>query len=79
MQTYVFQIELEPDAEGWRAFYPPWEEIGASTWGVSKEEALKNIQEVLTLILDELAEEGRSPTGDRSLQVTEGALVTVSR
>ena len=32
MKTYGFRVELEPDEEGWRAFYPPWEEIGASTW-----------------------------------------------
>jgi hypothetical protein len=41
VKTYVFKVEVEPDEDGWRAFYPPLEEIGASTWGYTKEEALK--------------------------------------
>jgi len=53
MKSYLFKVELEPDEEGWRAFYPPLEEIGASTWGETQEEALKNIQEVLSMILEE--------------------------
>ena len=58
MKSYVFQVELNPDEEGWRAFYPEWEELGASTWGSTKEEALKNIQEVLSMIVEELTEDG---------------------
>ncbi len=57
MKTYSFKVGLEPDEEGWRAFYPPWEEIGASTWGKTKEKALRNIQEVLSLILEEFVGE----------------------
>ncbi len=52
MKTYVFCVELEPDEEGWRAFYPPLEELGASTWGESQEAALKHSKEVLTMILE---------------------------
>jgi hypothetical protein len=32
VKSYVFRVELEQDDEGWRAFYPPLEDIGASTW-----------------------------------------------
>jgi hypothetical protein len=53
VKTYIFKVELEPDEEGWRAFYGPWENIGASTWGGTQDEALKNIQEVLSMILTE--------------------------
>ena len=53
VQTYVFSVVIEPDEEGWRAFYPSWEHVGASTWGQTREDALKNIQEVLEMILDE--------------------------
>ena len=56
MKTYVFHIKLEPDEEGWRAFYPAWEKIGASTWGYTQKEALKNIQEVLEMVLEDLVE-----------------------
>lgn len=57
MQTYIFQVELEPDEDGWRAFYPAWEHVGASTWGCTQKEALKNIREVLEMVLEDLVEE----------------------
>ena len=79
VKTYVFQVELEPDEEGWRAFYPPWEEIGASTWGCTQEEARKNIEEVLTMILEEFEEEGKSVPDAKQLTISEGTLVAVSR
>lgn len=60
MKTYVFKVELESDEEGWRAFYSPWENMGASTWGKTKEEAIKNIQEVLEMIVEEFIEEGKA-------------------
>jgi predicted RNase H-like HicB family nuclease len=78
VKTYSFKVDLEPDEEGWRAFYPPWEEIGASSWGKTREEALKNIQEVLSMILEEFVEEGKAiPTTER-VTVSEETLVTVS-
>lgn len=78
MKTYIFQIELEPDEEGWRAFYPSLEDIGASTWGETREKALKNIQEVLSMIMEEFAEEGRPIPGDGQMTVSENALVAVN-
>ena len=78
MKTYVFQVDLERDEEGWRAFYSPLEEVGASTWGSTREEALKNIQEVLYMIIEELNEQGQPvPPNDR-MTVSEGAAVTVN-
>jgi predicted RNase H-like HicB family nuclease len=79
MKTYLFDIELEPDQEGWRAFHPPLEDIGASTWGKSKEEALNNIQEVLSLILDELSEEEKPLAHTDGLTVSDRLLVAVTR
>ena len=79
MKTYVFQVELEPDEEGWRAFYPPLEKIGASTWGYTQEEALKNIQEVLEMLLEGLEERGQSLADIARLTVSESALVEVNR
>ena len=77
MKSYIFQVELEPDQEGWRASYPPLEETGASTWGLTQDEALKNIQEVLSLIVDELYEQGQSIPDDQRMTVSEGPAVTV--
>jgi predicted RNase H-like HicB family nuclease len=79
MKTYLFEIELEPDEEGWRAFYPPLEDIGASTWGETKEAALSNIQEVLSLILEEFAEDAKALSATESLTVSNRLLVAVSR
>ena len=53
----MFDIRLEPDGDGWRAYYPPWENKGASMRGSSPEEALGNLQEVLETILDVIVEE----------------------
>lgn len=78
MKTYIFKVELESDEEGWRAFYGPWESIGASTWGGTQEEALKNIQEVLAMILEESDAEGRALPATEQLTVSEGTLVAVS-
>ena len=53
VKSYTFQVELEPDGEGWHIFFPYWEEIGASTWGSTQEEALNHIREVLEMIIEE--------------------------
>lgn len=78
MKTYVFKVEVEPDEDGWRAFYPPLEESGAATWGYTKEEALKNIQEVLSMIVEEFAEEGKPVPTSEQMTVSEDALVAVN-
>ena len=78
MQTYVFQVELEPDGKGWRAFYPAWEKLGASTWGYTKEEARQNIQEVLSLIIEEFEEDGEPVPATEGMIGLEGEAVTVT-
>ena len=78
MKTYVFRVELEPDEEGWRAFYPPLEGVGASTWGNTKGEALSNIQEVLSMNMEEKADANEALTPEDSETVSEGAFVAVT-
>lgn len=60
MKSYVFPVIVEPDEDVWRAFVPDLESKGAATWGHSKEEALKNIQEVAQMVIEELLEDGES-------------------
>ena len=79
VKTYVFHVELEPDDEGWRAFYPPLEGIGASTWGYTQEEALKNISEVLEMLLEGLEERGQSLSDVAEFPASPSALVEISR
>jgi predicted RNase H-like HicB family nuclease len=73
MKTYTFKIVVEPDedAQGnpaWHASCPALEGLGAATSGRTRDEALKNINEVIHLIVQELMEEGKSlpegPTDD---------------
>ena len=60
MKSYIFPVVLEKDEDTWRAFIPHLESKGASTWGYTKEEALKNIQEVAQIVIEELIEDGES-------------------
>jgi predicted RNase H-like HicB family nuclease len=78
MKTYVFHVELEPDEEGWRAFYPPLEEQGASTWGESREAALNHIQEVLTMTVEERIEANEPVQEQENQGKPEGQLVSVT-
>ncbi len=61
MESEKFPIVVEQDEDVWRAYVPGLESRGASTWGYTKVEALNNIQEVMRMIGEELAEEGKLP------------------
>ena len=63
MKTYSFKVVVEPDedADGnpaWHAYCPALVNIGAATSGRTREEALKNINEVVRMIVQESIEEG---------------------
>ena len=60
MKTYVFRVVVEPDEDRWVAFCPALERYAATTWGYTRKEALKNIQEVAEIVLQELVEEEES-------------------
>ena len=57
-KSYTFEVVIEPDGDGWHAYCPALQQYGAATQGATKEEASKNIQEVVQMVGDELAEEG---------------------
>ena len=82
MKSYTFKVLLEEDAfpdgsKGYSVSVPALEHLGAATQGRTREEALKNIQEVLELILEELAEEGK-PIPSEAAMVSEEPVVTVT-
>jgi len=58
MKSYTFPIEIEPDEDRWFARVPDLESQGAATWGHTKEEALRNIQEVAQMVIESLLEDG---------------------
>ncbi len=79
MKTYNFKVVLEHDEDfdgnpqGWHAYCPALESLGGSTWGATREQALKNINEVVHLIVQELIEDGQPlPEGPQeSVEVQE--------
>ena len=66
MKTYAFQVVLEkdkwpdePDENAvWRAYIPALEHQGASSWGYTQKEALKNLQDAVDLLIESLLEHG---------------------
>jgi predicted RNase H-like HicB family nuclease len=61
IKTYTFKVVVEPDDDRWHAYCPALEQYGAATWGNTKEEALKHIQEVVRMVVEELLEDGIAP------------------
>ena len=64
MKTYSLKIVVEPDEDAlgnpaWHAYCPALESLGAATSGRTREEALKNINEVIYAIVQEFIEEGK--------------------
>jgi predicted RNase H-like HicB family nuclease len=77
MRSYVFPVVVEPDEDVWRAFVPELESKGAATWGHSKEEALRNIQEVAQVVIEEVLEDGESLPANVTISERPVVAVTV--
>jgi predicted RNase H-like HicB family nuclease len=58
MKTYTFRVVVEPDEDRWFAYCPVLEGNGGATWGYTKEEALKNIREVVEMTVESMIEHG---------------------
>ncbi len=80
MKTYTFKVVVEPDEDRWHAYCPALEQYGAATWGNTREEALKHIQEVVHMVIDQLTEDGIPiPDGPKSdVQVFQDTRVAVT-
>lgn len=60
MKTYIFPITLEQSDDAWHVFVPGLESRGAVTSGKTRDEALRNIQEVLQMVVGEYLEKGEA-------------------
>ncbi len=80
MKAYTFKVVVEPDKGRWHAYCPALEGRGASTWGRTREEALKHIDEVVQLVVDSMVEHGEAlpETSTADVQVTLEPRVTVN-
>lgn len=58
MKSYTFPVVVEPDDDRWHAYVPELESKGAATWGQTRDEALRNIQEVAHMVIESLLEDG---------------------
>jgi predicted RNase H-like HicB family nuclease len=56
--TYTFKLVVEPDGDRWHAYCPALVAAGAATWGYTREEALRNIQDVVRMVVDIMVEDG---------------------
>jgi len=61
--THTFTVVVEPDVGGFHAYCPAMRHPGAVTQGATEAEALRNINEVVQMIVDELREDGKAPSG----------------
>lgn len=84
MKTYAFKVVIEDDAfeDGRKAYHAYCPGLkGAYTYGYTPEEALKNIREVVEMLVEELMEEGKpipeSPTQEVYVFPEPLAMVTV--
>ena len=80
MKTYAFKVVVEPDEGGYHAYCPALRHLGAVTQGATEEEALKNINEVVQMIVDELREDGQPlPAASADdVEVFEGTRVAIT-
>ena len=58
MKSYVFPAVVEQDGDAWRACVPGHEEKGMATWGRTRDEALRNLQEVVQMVVEDLLDTG---------------------
>ena len=72
---YTFKAVVEPDEDRSHAYAPGLEQLGAATWGYSREEALGHVREALEMVVAELVEEGEPIP---AAQAGEEPLVTVT-
>ncbi len=76
MRTHVFEIEIEEDEDGrWSATCPVLP--GCATWGHSREEALRNIQEAVAAYVADLVDAGETiPSGRQVIEAPAVSVVT---
>jgi predicted RNase H-like HicB family nuclease len=57
VMTYNFEDVVASDEDRWHAYCPALERYGAATWGNTEEEALRHINEVVQMVVEELKED----------------------
>lgn len=78
MKTYLFGVELQEEADGrWSVWIPALP--GLTSWGHTKAEALKNIQDAAEAYVEDMIEAGESvPVQTGKVDVLERPAVAVT-
>ena len=58
MKSYIFKVKVEQDQDKWVAHYPELKDKGGAAWGETREDALRNLEEVIRLVLEDMVECG---------------------
>ena len=61
IKSYIFEVVIEPDEDVFHAYCPNLK--GCRTWGHTKREALKYIQEAVELYIEDLIADGKPIPG----------------
>ena len=78
MKTYLFQVELHQEEDGrWSVWIPGM--TGLTSWGHTREEALRNIQDAAEAYVADMLEAGESiPVEGGRIDVIESPAVAVT-
>jgi predicted RNase H-like HicB family nuclease len=78
MKTYLFHVELQEEDDGrWSVWIPGLP--GLTSWGHTREEALRNIQDAAEAYLEDMREAGEPvPIEAGKIEVIERAAVAVT-
>ena len=77
MKTYTFEVVIEEDEwlderikdPVWRAYIPSLVHQGASSWGYTQKEALKNLQDAVDLLIESFLAHGEELPSGLSAQI----------
>ena len=56
-RTYTLAVVVEPAEEAWHAYCPTLLDYGVATWGVTREDALEHIRELVGMVVEHMAAE----------------------
>ena len=79
LTTYTFKVVVEPDGEAWHAYCPALLDRGGATWGATRAEVLRHIDEVVRMVVESMVEHGEPiPTAPADLvQISAEPVVAV--
>jgi len=85
VKSYLLRAVVEKDEDVWRAYVPELESRGAAAWGQTKDQALRNIEEVLHMVVEDLLQrfarkgDPKSKRGEQGVEAAQGTVEMPSK